>query len=181
MNRKSFLILGLVVLFVFAAGLFFGIKKEPPKALLNKMAEKVDLQAKNVRYTQVGSSGMKWEITADSAQYRKKEELALFEKVKVKLFMKDGRTFVMTGDKGVLNTQSRDMDIEGNVVIVSDAGDEFRTDRLSYRDALKRVETDRPVVMENKNQRIRGVGMVLNLNEEKVTLLSGVRAKSFVK
>ena len=181
MNKKNFLILGLLVLFVFAAVLFVGVIKEPPKALLEKMADKVDLQAKNVRYTQVGSSGMKWEITADSAQYQKKEDLALFEKVKAKVFMKDGRTFVMTGDKGVLNTRSRDMDIEGNVVVVSDSGDHFRTDRLSYRDAVKRIETDRPVVMENKNARISGVGMVLNLKDEKIAILSGVRAKSLIR
>ncbi len=180
MNKK-FLILGLLVLFVFAAAVFVGIRKEPPKALLEKMADKVDLRAKNVRYTQVGSSGMKWEITADSAQYQKKEDLALFENIKAKVVMQDGRTFFMSGDKGVLNTRSKDMDIDGNVVIVSEGGDHFQTDRLSYRDALKRIETDRPVVMENKNARISGVGMVLNLNEEKIAILSRVQAKSFLR
>ena len=181
MNKKTFVIFGLLVLFAFAAFVFVGLRKEPPRAMLEKMAEKVDLQAKNVRYTQVGSSGMKWEITADSAQYRKKEDLALFDNVRAKVFMKDGRSFTMTGDKGVLNTRSKNLDINGNVVIVSESGDRFQTDRLSYRDALKRIETDQPVVIESKNARISGVGMHLNLNDEKVVILSGVRATSVVR
>jgi LPS export ABC transporter protein LptC len=142
------------------------------------MSDRVDLQVKDVRYTEVGDSGMKWEITADTAWYRKKENLALFEKVKVRLVMKDGRVFVMNGDRGRLNTESRDMEIDGNVGIVSENGDRISTDRLLYRNAGKRIETDRPVVMENRSVRISGVGMILTLDEKKITLLSQVRANS---
>jgi LPS export ABC transporter protein LptC len=181
MAKKSFVVAGLLVVFVFAAILLVGVKKEPPKALLEKMADKVDLQAKSVHYKQVGSSGMKWEITADSAQYHKKKELALFENVWAKVVMKDGRSFTMTGDKGILNTQSKDMDMDGHVVIVSHSGERFLTDHLSYREASRRIETDRPVVMEKQNMRISGVGMVLNLNTEKMAILSGVKVKSLIR
>ena len=181
MNKKHFLVLGLLVFLAAAAALFVGLKREPPRALLEKMADKVDLQAKDVRYTQVGSSGMKWEIKAESAQYRKKEDLALFENLKANVVMEDGRTFTMSGDNGVLNTRSGDMEINGHVVVVSNAGDHFRTDCLRYRDALKSIETDRPVVMENKNARISGVGMVLHLKEEKIAILSQVQAKSLIR
>lgn len=177
-RKKTFLVVLLILILSAAAALFVGVVKAPRKALLEKMAEKVDLQAKDVRYTQVGSSGIKWEITADSAFYRKKEDLALFEKVKARVVMKDGRAFMMSGDRGRLNTLLKDMDIEGNVVVVSEGGDRFETERLTYRDALKTIETDRPVVMETRNIRISGVGMVLNLNGKKVAILSGVRAKS---
>ena len=108
-----------------------GIRKEPGKALLKIMSDRVDLQVRDVHYTEVGDSGMKWEIRADAARYQKKENLALFDKLAVKLVMKDGKTFVMTGDHGLLNTESRDMEIEGNVGIVSENGDRFATDRPS--------------------------------------------------
>ena len=178
-KRKTVLIVAiLTVILSVTAILAIGLRRAPEKALLKIMSDRVDLQVKNVRYTEVGDSGMKWEITADTARYRKKENLALFEKVKVRLVMKDGRVFVMNGDRGRLNTQSRDMEIEGNVGIVSENGDRFATDRLLYRDAGKRIETDRLVVMENRSVRISGVGMILTLDEKKVTLLSQVRANS---
>jgi LPS export ABC transporter protein LptC len=178
-KRKTVLIVAiLTVILSVTAILAIGLRRAPEKALLKIMSDGVDLQVKNVRYTEVGDSGMTWEITADTARYQKKENLALFEKVKVRLVMKDGRVVVMNGDRGRLNTQSRDMEIEGNVDIVSENGDRILTDRLLYRNAERRIETDRPVVMENGSVRISGVGMILTLDEKKVTLLSQVRANS---
>jgi LPS export ABC transporter protein LptC len=178
-KRKTVLIVAiLTVILSVTAILAIGLRRAPEKALLKIMSDRVDLQVQNVHYTEVGDSGMNWEITADTARYRKKENLALFEKVKVRLVMKDGRVFVMNGDRGQLNTQSRDMEIEGNVGIVSENGDRISTDRLLYRNAGKRIETDRPVVMENGSVRISGVGMILTLDEKKVTLLSQVRANT---
>jgi len=179
-RRKTVLIVViLAAVLVLAAILAVGmIGKTPEKAFLKIMSDRVDLQVKNVRYTEVGDSGMKWEIMADTASYQKKENLAIFDKVTVRLVMKDGGTFVMTGDRGRFDTASRDMEIEGNVGIVSENGDRFTTDRLRYRNAGKRIETDRPVVMENRSVRVSGVGMIFSLEGKKVTLLSQVRASS---
>jgi LPS export ABC transporter protein LptC len=181
-KRKTVLIVAiLAVILSVAAIIAIGLFRSPEKVLLKVMSDRVDLQVKNVHYTEVGDAGMTWEIKADTARYQKKENLALFDKVTVRLVMKDGRVFVMNGDRGRFNTQSRDMEIEGNVGIVSERGDRFATDRLLYRDAGKQIETDRPVVMENGSIRISGVGMIFLLDEKKVTLLSQVRANSVGK
>ena len=178
-KRKTLFIAAiLLVILSVAAILAIGFRQAPEKAMLKVMSDSVDLQVKNVRFTDVGTSDMKWEITADTARYQKKENLALFEQVKVRLVMKDGRVFAMSGDRGRFNTQSRDMEIEGKVVIVSENGDRFTTERLLYLDAGKRIESDRLVVMENGSARISGVGMIFTLDEKKVTLLSQVRASS---
>ncbi len=176
--RRTLLIAALFVAVLSVATIFvIGMRKEPGKALLKVMSDRVDLQVRNVHYTEVGDSGMKWDITADTARYQKKEDLAIFDKLVVKLVMKDGKTFVMTGDHGRLNTESRDMEIEGNVSIVSENGDRFATDRLHYRNADKVIETDRPVAMENKNIHVSGVGMVVSLEGKKIAILSEVRAR----
>lgn len=176
-RRKTVLILVVLVVVISAAVIItINIPKEPEKALLKVMSDQVDLQVRNIRLTEVGDSGMKWEIMADTARYQKKDNLALFEKLKIKLVTKDDRTFVMTGDRGRLNTESRDMEIEGNVEIVSDSRDHFKTDRLRYLNAAKRIETEGSVVMENESIRVSGVGMTISLEERKMALLSQVRA-----
>lgn len=167
----------LAALLVAAGIVAVNIWKQPEKTLLKVMADKVDLQVRNVRYTEVGDSGMKWEVIADTARYVKKENLAFFEKLTVRLINQDGRIHVMTGDRGRFNTESRDMQIEGNVVIVSEEGDRFTTDHLQYHHAARLIETDGPVVMENEGVRISGVGMNLALDGKKVTLLAKVRAR----
>jgi LPS export ABC transporter protein LptC len=153
---------------------WISIGNEPEKTVLKIMSDKVDLQVRNVRFTEVGDSGMKWEITAETARYEKKENMAYFDKLSVRLLTKDGETFIMTGKSGKYNTASQDMEIEGNVVIISDKGDRFTTERLRYRSAEKLIETDLPVVMENRVVRVGGKGMILSIEEKKVTLLSEI-------
>ena len=165
-----------VVLSMAAAILMINLPKEPGKTLVKIMSDQVDLQVRNVRLTDVGDSGMKWEIVADTARYQKKENLVFFEKLSIKLVTKESGTFVMTGDRGRLNSESRDMEIEGNVNIVSENGDRFKTDNLRYRNTEKLIQTEGPVVMENKRIRVSGVGMILSVEEKKVALLSQVRA-----
>jgi LPS export ABC transporter protein LptC len=176
-GRKKVLIVVVLAMVISAAAIIMiNIPKEPGKALVKIMSDQVDLQVRNVRLTEVGDSGMKWEIMADTARYQKKENLAFFEKLSIKLVTKEGRTFLMTGDRGRLNTESRDMEIEGNVNIVSDSGDRFKTDNLRYRNSEKLIETEGSVVMENKRIRVSAVGMTLSVEEKKVALLSQVRA-----
>jgi LPS export ABC transporter protein LptC len=178
-NRRKIVFISVFLAVAVSAAVIvlIGMWKEPGKALLKVMSDRVDLQVRDVHYTEVGDSGVKWDIRADTARYQKKENLAVFEKLAVKLVMKDGKTFVMTGDHGRLNTESRDMEIEGNVGIVSENGDRFATDRLHYRNADRVIETDRPVAMESEGAHITGVGMVVSLEEKKVAILSHVRAR----
>jgi LPS export ABC transporter protein LptC len=177
-RRKALIIFAVLAAILCGAAIWvISLLQEPGKTLQKVMSDKVDLQVRNVRYTEVGDSGMRWEIVADTARYLKKENLALFEKVMVKLVMKDGKTYVMTGDRGKFNTESRDMEIEGNVVIESEDSGRFTTDRLKYREAEKKVETEGPVVMERGGIRVSGVGMIYTLGEKKVSLLSQVNAR----
>src|SRR5512141_2654173 len=113
-RRTLFIVIFLAFAITAAAVVVIEMRKDPGKALLKIMADRVDLQVRDVHYTEVGDSGMKWEIKADVARYQKKENLAVFDKLVVKLVMKDGKTVEMTGDHGLLNTESRDMEIEGN-------------------------------------------------------------------
>jgi len=178
-KRKTVFIVVILTVILSVAVIFtIVLRSSPEKALLKIMSDRVDLQVKNVHYTEVGDSGMTWEIKAETARYQKKENLALFDQVTVRLVMKDGRVFVMSGDRGRLHTESRDMEIEGNVGIVSENGDRISTERLLYRNAERRVETDRSVVMENGSVRISGVGMIFTMDDKKLTLLSRVRANS---
>ena len=176
-RRILFIVILLASALTATAVVVIEMRKDPGKALLKIMSDRVDLQVRDVHYTEVGDSGMKWEIRADTARYQKKENLAFFDKLAVKLIMKDGKTFVMTGDHGRLNTESKDMEIEGNVGIVSENGDRFKTDRLRYRNSDKVIETDRPVAMENRSVQVSGVGMVVSLEGKTVAILSQVRAQ----
>jgi LPS export ABC transporter protein LptC len=140
------------------------------------MADNADLQVKNINYTDVGESGLKWEIKADSAKYIRNENLALFDKVKVKLVMEDGRTIIMSGDKAKLHSDTKDMEISGNVTIISDKNDHLTTDILKYSGSEQRIYTEEIIKMENPRMQVVGRGMSLSLKDKDVALLSRVKA-----
>lgn len=178
-SRKKLLLIGgllvLTGLSVVCVWLKEGIKTKED-VLLKIMSEKIDLQVKDVHYTEVGDPDSIWEINADTARYAKKEDLVFFDNIRVKLIMSDGRTFVMTGKTGRLHTDTKDIEVFGNVEVTSDKGDRFTTDHLNYSSSDKEVYTDKRVTMKNPQIEISGIGMTLSMKNEKVTLLSRVNA-----
>jgi len=177
-KKRNLVIIILIVAIVGAAAviLFIEGSRSSKKQLLNILSDKVDLQVKNVLYTDVGASGMKWEIKADSAKYVKNENLVLFDRIRVKLVMSDGRTLVMTGDKGKSNTETKDMEVSGNVEIVSEKGDRLTTNFLRYSGSEQRIYTNAAVKLENPRMQVNGVGLSISLEDKDIALLSKVKA-----
>ena len=177
-KKRIVVVTGVIILVISLAAIVLVMesRKSSPSPLLNIMSDKVDLQVKNINYTDVGDSGLKWEIKADSAKYIKSENLAMFDRVRVKLLMSDGKTIVMTGNKGTLNTNTKDMEITGNVEVVSDRGDRLTTDILKYSGSERRIYSEVAVAMENARMQVRGMGMSLSLEDKDFALLSKVRA-----
>jgi LPS export ABC transporter protein LptC len=142
------------------------------------LSDNVDLRVRDVIYSDVGDSGLKWEIRADTARYLKNERIALFDKVTIKVILKDGNAYVMTGTNGRVNLDSKDMEIEGNVKIGSDFGDNLTTDILKYSGAEMKFHTNSPVVMKNRRMEVKGTGLSISLKDETLSLLSKVRARA---
>ena len=178
LNRKAWIVLGFsLALLAAIAILVVDLYKTSSQTLLKVMADNVDLQVKDVIYTDVGQSGEKLEIRADTARYQKKENLAFFERVKVKLVTPEGKIFRMTGDRGKLQTDTKNIEITGNVEILSDRGDRLRADVLHYTHAKSVIHTDGAVTMWGDQMQIRGIGMTMSLKEGQLSLQSKVKGQ----
>jgi LPS export ABC transporter protein LptC len=178
LNKKATIISAVIIIALIAVAVAF-IKGSSvgPKNVLKILPDHIDLQIKDFVYTEVGEANSKWEVKADTAQYIKKQNLAIFDKVRAKLTTADGKIYTMTGNKGQMLTDKKDVEIRGNVVIVSDSGDRFSTDYLKYSDAEKKFHTDAPVIMENKRMKLKGVGMTIFMNTGELNLSSMVKAR----
>jgi len=169
---------GLVALALIAAWFYWGGQtKEQAQPGLKIIDDKVDLFIRDVHYTEVGDSGNRLEINADSATFLKKENQARFDRVRMKLILPDGKTYELMADRGHLRTDLKDAEIEGNVVILSNRGDRFTTDRLKYSAAEKKIHTEDPVTLSNPRFEVKGKGMILLLKSEHVTMTGGIRAR----
>jgi LPS export ABC transporter protein LptC len=179
LSKKSIIISSIIVVLIailITAVVIIKIKVYKPMNLLKALPD-VDLKIKGFNYTEVGEANAKWEVKADIATYDKKQNLAVFDRVQIKLTTSDGKVFEMSADKGRMFTDTKNIEIKDNVVIISDADDKFSTDHLSYNDAEKKFYTDAPVTMENKRMKITGVGLTLFMNTGELNLSSLVKAK----
>jgi len=175
-KRRIAVALIIVALAAGIAALMVSRAKKDAALPLKIIPDHVDIQAKDVLFTDVGADGTKWEIRADKGIYLRKENKALFEKVVVKLVLPDGGVYRMQGDQGELGTESRDMSITGHVILDSDRGDRVKVDTLNYSNKERVIRTDSAVVHENDRIELRGKGMVLSLTKREFKLLSNVRA-----
>ncbi len=180
LSKKTKIISAAVIAFVvllIVVVTIISINKAKAKNILKILPEQVDLEIKGFVYTEVGENNSKWEVKADNATYQRKENLAIFDRVKIKLNASDGKVYFMTADKGKMLTDKKDIEINGNVVITSNEGEKFTTDYLNYSDAEKKFFTDAPVTMENKRIKIKGTGLTLFINKGKLNISSMVKAK----
>ena len=169
---------GLLALALIAAGVYWsGQPKEDKHPGLKIIDDKVDLYIKDVHYTEVGESGNRLEINADSATFLKKENQARFDRIRMKLIQPDGKVYELTADRGNLRTDLKDVEIEGNVLIVSSGGDRFTTGRLQYSDKEKKISTEDVVTLRNPRFEVTGSGMVILLKSEHVTIARNVKAR----
>lgn len=171
------LLIGGCVLLVGALFLYvLCIVHKEEKGVLKVISERVDLQIKDFHYTEVGDPDLAWEINADTARYIKKNDLTLFENVEIRLVLSNGGIYTITGERGSLHTDTKDMNIYGNVVAVSNNGDRFETDSLHYTHSNKRIYTRDTVKMTRPGTDVKGIGMTLSLKDKRATLLSNISA-----
>jgi LPS export ABC transporter protein LptC len=179
LNRKTIIISSITIVFLailIAALIVVKVTVNKPRTLITALPD-VDMQIKGFAATEVGEANVKWEVKAETATYLRKQNLALFDRVQIKLTTSDGKVFVMNGDKGRMDTDKKNIEIKDNVVIISDAGDKLTTDSLNYSDAEKKFYTNAPVIMENKRMRITGIGMTLFVNKGELNIPSLVKAR----
>jgi len=179
-NKKVKIIAATLIIIVLVAVAIFAVVRgigEKKVNVIKISPDQADVSIQDFVYTEVGKDNIQWEVRAKTAQYKKKQNLALFDQVQIKLTTQKGKVFIMTGDKGEMLTDKKDVEIKGHVVITSDTGEKVLTDYLHYGDVRKIIHTDAPIVMENKRMKIQGVGMSIFINKGQLTLLSGVKAK----
>lgn len=176
-SKKTIIALSVLIV-VAAVSLIVAVShvNDKPRPTLKILPDHVDLQIKDFVYTEVGAENSKWEVKANTAQYDKKQNVADFDKVQITLTTAEKKVYRMTGDKGQMLTDKKDVEIRGNVVIVSDSGDRFTTDYIKYSNTERKFYTDAPVYMENKRMRIEGRGLVLFMDAGELKLLSSVKA-----
>lgn len=162
--------LGSVAIFV-----WFSLAPAPKKNTPSPKAEvAADLKLDRVHYTETREGVKEWELEAASAVYFKEKNTIVLDKVRVVFYGKEQESYVLVGEKGKFNTETKVIEVYEGVKIDSSDGYHLRTGSLKYQSEQRELTTGDPVEMRGPDLQVNGVGMILELNGQRVKILGGV-------
>jgi LPS export ABC transporter protein LptC len=127
-----------------------------------------------------------WELFAVEASGSKDEHWIL-KKVKVRFYSDEMSSFMVIGDVGEVDGQSKNMTIRGNVITESSNGYFFETSELRYQADQKKLFSSDAVNMrgpDDKNGKglmLTGQGLEIFIADSKIKILHQVEARKTVE
>ncbi len=109
-STLALLVTGVLLLFV-----VLNITGEKKTNIIKILPNEADVSIQDFVFTEVGRDNMRWEVRSDNARYEKNQNLAVFDQVRVKLTMPDGKVIVMTGDRGEMITDKKELEIKKSI------------------------------------------------------------------
>jgi len=163
MNFRNTLLI--VFLVFFAAGCSESGKKA---ALSDKSREVVTMRGFHMVQTELGVK--KYEIDAAEASINPKAKKIRFFKVKTRYFDKNKEVASLTSDTGVIQTDTNDIEVKGNVIMTTMDGSRLETSALTWYSKKNKMETNEYVKVVRGDNIMEGVGMESDLMLENVTI-----------
>ncbi len=117
-----------------------------------------------------------WILNARSGTFLQAEKKFLLVEPRVTFFRTDGQTFFLSAQRGMVATDSHDMEAEGDVLIWNDRY-RIRTERIRYAHAERVIASDRPVAIEGERRKIAATSGSVDLKTNRVRLEGDVRGE----
>lgn len=139
--------------------------------------EGADQRLERIHFVEEKHGKKIWELEARTIYQYQEQNLLLLEEVKVVYYAKDGRSFTLTGDRGKVYQDSKNMELTGNVLLTSTDGYRLRTQSISYRHSNKQATTPDLIEFEGEQIRLTGKGMVIDMEEKTFKVLSQAKTE----
>jgi LPS export ABC transporter protein LptC len=179
MNKRRLLAVLLVVLVIVIAGvagrgllLRWGVGEG--RAVVEALQPGVDVELTEIRFSETRLGVRKYLLAADSATYSA-HGISLMKRIEVTFFDVSGReTMRLRADEGDLSGNNQSVNLRGDVVLTGTQGFVLKTDHLTYSKEDDRLHTDATVLLESAQGVLRGRGLIVAPEQERLQLLHDV-------
>jgi LPS export ABC transporter protein LptC len=136
-----------------------------------------DMHLEKIRLVEDKHGKKTWELDAKAIQQYQGQNIILLEEVKVTFYTEDGRSFILSGNKGKIYQDSKNMELVGDVLLTSSDGYRLKTQSVSYQHANKKAFTSDPVEIESKEIQVVGTGMWVDMEAKIIKILSQAKTR----
>ena len=153
-------------------------KKPPEELQLPRIAfEGADSRIEKIHFVEEKQGQKTWELEAKAVQQYQGQNVMVLEDVKVTFFTKDGRTVTVVGNRGKVYQDTKNMELEGNIVINSSEGYQLKTHSMAYVHREKRIRTPDLVELDGEQLWMKGRGVLVDLEAQTVKVLHEVKTQ----
>jgi LPS export ABC transporter protein LptC len=169
-NKTKFVLSAVLLIGIAAlAVVFYQFRRQGAQltgsTVVSKLSEKTIMSLDHVRQTATRDGMVQWELTADSAELKSGGNTMVLHAPKVDFFLKDGSQVHLTAEKGVLNTKSNDMQVQGKVYVRNDRYT-LTTEMLAYQHERNTLQSDQPVRISGEEIDLTAAAMTYDLNTD---------------
>ncbi len=190
-NKISAWILGalfaaLIIELVLMAPKGLEVVRETPNSLQEQAKSEAGSAAqtmKGIHVVETKNEKKEWELWAEKAVSPKGIGDLTLDRAKSVFFGEDDVEFEVTGDRGSVTPETKNMQIIGNVVTKSSNGYVFLTDAMEYQSDIRHLSTPSRVSVRGPREpeggrlKIDGLGMDADLVQAEMRIRSDVRAE----
>ena len=154
---------------------------EKEENIVSGIQSKANISIGKVNQTATRNGIKEWSLDATSVNYIAKKNQAIFQDLSITFYLKDKTEVYLTANKGILKTDSNDMELFGNIV-VKNSKYRLKTENLFYRHNKRIIFSKVPVKVTGASFDLAADSMSLNLNTNKAMFegkVEGILSESF--
>lgn len=146
---------------------------EPPET--PPESEPASLSLNQIHHTATRDGIKQWILDAPSAIYIDEKHHAVVDKPSVVFFLKDQKQIQLTADKGVLYTNSNDIELTGNILAEAEAFS-LQTEHLLYSFKAGTIVSHKPVAVSGQGIDLRADALSVDFKGSNAVLTGNVKA-----
>jgi|SRR5215510_2341170 len=176
MRKIPIAILICVVLFLGVVVGLLLVKTRAPQAMPPETTQNAaDYRIKQVHLQEVGRDTTRWQLDAEYGEVFEEQGKTVMKKVVVRV-EQPARVWTVSADEGEMTRETKDIELRGNVVLVTSDGLRLETPRLAWTAKEERAWTNDPVTIYRGGVVVRGRGFESRVKEEVTTIRGRLRA-----
>jgi LPS export ABC transporter protein LptC len=171
-------VIGITLMIVIGVFTSYRSMLDEPEKLIKALPDGANIVLNRVRHVAKRQGKKEMEVEAVTANYNAAQEKLVLKNLTVTFFLENDTKAYLTANKGILNTESNDIEVLGEVVLKNDHY-QLITESLFYNHEARIMKSMNPVKIVGESSTLMADSMSYDLNTDQV-LFEGKVSGAFI-
>jgi LPS export ABC transporter protein LptC len=159
----------ITVLTTFAVFIGYRHISKKPEKVIPLVAEGSSITIEKIHQTSSKNGVVEWNLEASSATYSADNKEAFLKDLSVTFFTKENQKILLTASKGILKTESNNIEISGGITVKNEDY-VLKTEQINYEHDKRIIISKSPVQISGNSMNLVAESMTIYLNTNRAEL-----------